>query len=160
MKKLLIVALAFLTLASASLVAQTNPATSTTLSAALDSSSTVVRVTSASGLTAGASGIYVDGEYMNVNAISGTVLTVTRGQLGTVARAHVNASTVIKGPAAMFSTADAGPGTCPSSPQTYLISVNVVNGNVWLCRYITGGGRTWQATNTRLLTYNSLTIGD
>lgn len=159
MKKLLIVACALLTLASASLVAQTNPATSTTLAAAVDSSATRVNLASASGLTAGQSGIYADGEYMLVTAVSGTVVTVQRGQLGTVARAHVNGLTVIKGPVGMFSSADIGPGTCPSSPAQYLISVNTVNGNVWLCRYIDGGGRTWQATNTRVLTYNSLTIG-
>lgn len=158
MKKLLIVALALLTLSSASLLAQTNPATSTTLSAALDSSATVVRVASASGLTAGASGIYVDGEYMTVSAISGTVLTVQRGQLGTVGRAHISGATVIKGPVGMFTTVDAGPGACPSSPQQYLVSVNTVNGNVWFCQNGTAGTRYWRGTNTRMLTYNSLTI--
>lgn len=159
MKKLLIVACALLTLASVPLLAQTNPATSTTLSAIVaDGAVTRVSVTSAAGLTAGASGIYVDGEYMTVSAISGTVLTVQRGQLGTVGRAHVSGATVIKGPVGMFTTADAGPGACPSSPQQYLVSVNTVNGNVWFCQNGTAGTRYWRGTNTRMLTYNSLTI--
>lgn len=154
MKKLLIVALALLTLSSASLMAQTNPSSSTTLSAAVTASATTVRVASASGLTAGASGIYVDGEFMPVSAISGTTLTVQRGQLGTVGRAHLSGATVIKGPLAMFTTADIGPGVCPSAPAPYKVSVNTVNGNVWWC----DANLRWTATNTRSLTYNSLTI--
>lgn len=156
MKKILIACALLLTLASVSMLAQTNPATSTTLSAAIaDGATTVIRVTSATGLTAGTTGIYVDGEYMNVQAVSGTQITVTRGQLGTVGRAHRSGVTVIKGPLAMFTTVDAGPGTCPSVPNPYLVSVNVVSGNVWWC----DANLKWTATNTRVLTYNSLTIG-
>mgnify|MGYP001587161417 CR=1 FL=1 len=77
--------------------------------------------------------------------------------LGLTAEMIDNATALI-GPPGMFTTADAGPGACPSVPQQYLVSVNTVNGNVWLCRAIDGVSREWTATNTRHLTYNSLLI--
>lgn len=141
-------------------LAQTNPAVSTTLAVAADATSTSIRLTAATGI-ADNYGIYIDGEYMTVNPswTSGVIIPVTRGQGGTTAKAHVITSSVVIGPPGMFSTADAGPGACPSTPQQYLVSVNTITGNVWFCRQVSGGGRTWTATNTRLLTYNSLTIG-
>ena len=160
MKKLIFGLLVALALVSVPL-AQTNPAVSTTLSVAVNSSQNVITLASATGI-ADNYGLYVNAEYMTVNPswTSGTQIPVMRGQLGTTAKAHPVSATVIVGPPGMFSTTDPGGGssTCPSAPAQYLIQVNTVTGNVWLCRYI-GADRIWTATNQRLLTYNSLTIG-
>lgn len=84
----------------------------TTLSAAVTSASTqTVTVTSTTGITApgpnGASQtfIFVDGELMDVRAVSGTRLQVVRGASGTVAAPHLSGSMVF-----------AGPGATPSGP--------------------------------------------
>jgi hypothetical protein len=66
----------------------------TTLSAAITTTTgTSVSITSATGITAG-NYIQVDSEIMDITAISGTTLTVTRGQLGTTAATHNNGETV------------------------------------------------------------------
>lgn len=155
MKKLiygLLIALAIIAVP----LAQTNPASSTTLSAAVTVNATVISIASASGI-ADNYGLYIDGEFMTVNPTwtSGTQIPVIRGQFGTVAKAHRSGVTVIKGPPGMFTNVDAGPGQCPAAPFQYLVSVNVISGNVWWC----DGNLHWTATNTRSLTYNSLTIG-
>ena len=140
-------------------LAQTNPAVSTTITVAASATDTIITLASATGI-ADNYGIYINGEYMTVNPTwtSGVRVPVMRGQLGTVARGHIDNATALIGPPGMFTTADAGPGACPSVPQQYLVSVNVINGNVWLCRSIDGVSREWTATNTRHLTYNSLLI--
>ena len=158
MKKILFSLLMLLALVAVPL-AQTNPAVSTTITVAASATDTIITLASATGI-ADNYGIYINGEYMTVNPTwtSGGRVPVMRGQLGTVARAHIDNATALIGPPGMFTTADAGPGACPSVPQQYLVSVNTVNGNVWLCRAIDGVSREWTATNTRHLTYNSLLI--
>ena len=158
MKKILFSLLLLLVLVAVPL-AQTNPAVSTTLAAAVDSSATTIRLASASGIVDNY-GLYIDGELMTVNPswTSGVQIPVTRGQMGTVGRGHISGSTVIIGPPGMFTNVDAGPGVCPATPQQYLVSVNVISGNVWFCQGGNAGTRIWRATNTRQLTYNSLTI--
>src|SRR4051812_48632783 len=74
--------------------------TSTTLSAALtDGAGRLVSVASATGITAPGNGstsivLLVDREIMRVNAVSGTSITVARGQDGTRAVPHVSGATV------------------------------------------------------------------
>jgi len=141
--------------------------TSTTNSAAMTSSATSFTVASATGIAAGGA-LYVNREYMTVRSVSGTVVTVTRGQAGTVANAHGASQTVIIIPAAAIPTVITlkdptpidGVGTCTASEHQYLPVINVGNGNVWLCRY-TAAAQTatvWAATNQTLITYNSLLL--
>ena len=77
-----------------------NALTQTTLAAAITTpstgvqASTIVSVSSATGITANKSAIYVDRELMWVLAVNGTILTVMRGASGTRATTHANASVV------------------------------------------------------------------
>lgn len=162
MKKLLFVLMMVAGLTSVSLVAQTNPAVKTTNSVLMNGTQTTITLTATTGIADNV-GIYIDGEFMTVNPIwtSGNPVPVIRGKLGTTQRAHGVSQDVIIGPPDMFDTEDVGKGssTCPAVPSNYLVSVNVISGNVWFCRYIGAvGKRIWTGTNTRLLTYNSLTI--
>ena len=59
----------------------------------IDSSIAVINVTSASGIEA-TNYIYIDQEEMYVESISGTALTVRRGQDNTAAADHVNGAEV------------------------------------------------------------------
>jgi hypothetical protein len=141
--------------------------TSTTNSAAINASQTSFAVASATGIAAGG-GLYVNREYMSVRSVSGTTITVVRGQSGTVANAHGASQTVIIVPAAAVPTVItavdpapvAGVGTCTPGNHQYLPIINVTNGNVWLCRYTAAAqtSRVWAATNAVLITYNSLLI--
>ena len=67
---------------------------STTLSADIDNSTTSISVASAMGFASGNFRILVDSEIMKVTGVSGTTLTVVRGQEGTAATAHSNGATV------------------------------------------------------------------
>ena len=67
---------------------------STTLSADIDDSAHVVGVASAMGFSGGNFRILVDSEIMKVTGVSGTTLTVVRGQEGTPATAHSNGAAV------------------------------------------------------------------
>lgn len=158
MKNLLIViALLLAFVAPALPVSAQTYLTSTTLSAAVTSTSqTTINVTSATGFTVGYT-LYVDGEAMSITSVSGTTIGVFRGVVGTTARTHASASTVIVGPPPAFTTADPGPGSCTVANQAYLPIVNTVNGNVWMCRGVAGVVK-WTATNSRFLTYNSLLL--
>lgn len=76
----------------------------TTLSAAITASQTAIQVASATGITApnfttgvGVTYLKVDSELMLVTGVSGTFLTVVRGQMGTQAVAHVSSAVVIAG---------------------------------------------------------------
>lgn len=75
--------------------------TATTLASAAASNDTVINVASATGITAGnftaGTGItvlLVDQEYMVVISITGTFVSVLRGQYGTAGQAHVSGSQV------------------------------------------------------------------
>jgi hypothetical protein len=77
--------------------------TNTTLSGAVTATDTVVNVASATGITApnfqtgtGITWLRIDQESMLVMSVSGTVIGILRGQLGTPAQAHlVNTAVVI-----------------------------------------------------------------
>lgn len=141
--------------------------TSTTNSAAISASQTTFAVASATGIAAGGA-LYINREYMTVRSVSGTNITVTRGQAGTVANAHGASQTVIIIPAAAIPTvvtsvdpaATVGVGTCTLTDWQYLPIINVTNGNVWMCRYTAAAqsSRVWAATNNVLITYNSLLL--
>lgn len=141
--------------------------TSTTNSAAISASQTTFAVASATGIAAGGA-LYINREYMPVRSVSGTNITVQRGQAGTVANAHGASQTVIIIPAAAVPTVVTsvdptpvdGVGTCTLTEHQYLPVINVSNGNVWLCRYTAANqsARRWAATNEVLITYNSLLL--
>jgi hypothetical protein len=92
-------------------------------------------------------------------------VTVVRGQAGTVANSHGASRTVIIIPAAAVPTVvtavdpaqTSGVGACSITEQRYLPIINVTNGNVWLCRWVSNV-RVWAATNETLVTYNSLVL--
>lgn len=173
MKTILFSLLVALVLA-APVAAQVNPAFSTTTTAAITATQTVVPLTAVSATTSVAGqaattttlragyGMQIDGEYMVVapSYVSGLQVPVIRGQLGTTAKAHPTGESVIIGPTGVFSTTTPGAlgSTCPSAPAQYLIMVQTTTGNVWLCRQLTSSRRVWTATNELLLTYNSLTV--
>src|SRR4051812_49409152 len=75
--------------------------TMTTLSAAVAAGSgsvspaTTVRLTSATGVVANTTILFVDGEAMFVNSVSGTAIGVTRGYQGTPAYPHIALATVL-----------------------------------------------------------------
>lgn len=155
---------------AAPVAAQTNPAFSTTTTAAVTATATVVSLTAvtfaasvSSTLTLRAGwGIQMDGEFMQVapTYVSGLQVPVLRGRLGTSAQPHVSGVTAILGPAGVFNVSEPGENgsTCPAAPAQYLIQVQTVTGNIYLCRWIATVGRVWTATNSLLFTYNSLTV--
>jgi len=144
MKKLFI-RLGMVLLLAASGLAQTaqNTLVNTTLGAAITTTtSTLVVVASATGITAPASGatstiIYVDKEAMFVNAVNGTTLTVMRGYSGTAATPHVNGSRILAGRPTWFANVDPA-GGCTNANVIATPLVNINNGNQWLCSTVTG----------------------
>lgn len=153
----------------------TNPAVVTTPSADVTATQTVIPFTAVSGTISvngqpattralqRGDGVYIDGEYMIVASSypnTGTQVPVLRGQLGTTAKAHESASSLVFGPPTIFSTTDPGAGSsqCPSTPAPFLVMINVVSGNAWLCRQTSSTVRVWVGTNSRQITYNSLTV--
>ena len=129
--------------------------TMTTLSAAIASSSTTtVQLTSATGVVATSTALFipdgVTGEAMWVNAVSGNTVYVTRGyqSLGT-ARPHVSGSIVFIIPGASFGSMNGAlnaippSGSCTRSSQPYLpvISLGVGGGQPTIISDCLGG--TW-----------------
>lgn len=129
-------------LAALACFAQTTT-TSTTLSVAITSTS-LDRVTLASGTNVAANGqIFVDQELMYVvGAVNGstTVWQVQRGAGGTLARTHASAATVWVAPPgnalrSAFVTQDIPAGSCTAGTLSFAYSpvVNVSNGNRFTC---------------------------
>jgi hypothetical protein len=124
---------------SAPAFAQTSlNATTLSASVAVGSSSTsnttIVRVASATGITATSTVIYVDTEAMFVNSVNGTTLGVTRGYNGTKVSGHISGAMVLAGPPPAFVSFDPA-GTCTNGNGLFQYSpvVNITNGNQWLC---------------------------
>lgn len=124
--------------------------TQTSLAAAVTTSSaTTVRLTSATGVTAGSTLLYVDHEAMFVNAINSTTASVTRGAAGTQATGHISGSMVLLGSPIAFINYDPA-GRCTAGQGLFQFSpvVNVRNGNQWLCgllgKIVPGWGNTAQ----------------
>lgn len=149
--------------------AQQNTFTMTTLSAAVAGGSVnpgqpppvYVQVTSATGIVGlgpnlsitasqpAMTSIYVDRELMSVIAVNGKVLTVARGQGGTVAVPHASGAMVLAGYPFWFSVNDPGGsggfnGTsgdaCTGANTIVGPRVNVRTGSQWICSSVTG---TW-----------------
>lgn len=166
MKRIVVGLIAVLTLWAVPVSAQTY-LTSTTNSAAINASQTTLVVASATGIAAGGA-LYINREYMSVRGVSGTTITVVRGQAGTVANSHGASQTTIIIPAAAIPTVitavDPAPingvGACTAANFQYLPIINVGNGNLWLCRYTAAAQSftRWAATNEALITYGSLLL--
>lgn len=118
-----------------------NTLTQTTLAAAVDASSNIVQVASATGITVAqnttATLIYVDRELMTVLNVNGTELTVARGANGTPAAGHASGAMVLAGDPIYFIDHDPQ-GTTSNALVTPL--VNTMTGRQWLLSSVTG---TW-----------------
>ena len=166
MKKTLIVLVSVLTLTAASAFAQTYP-NSTTLSAAITATQTSFRVVSATGVAADG-GLIIDNEYMGVVSVSGTLVTVTRvnrpaihgsGTAVTVFSAAARAQSLLSGGAAeplrsgqcsASTSSSAATALAPSlTGVSYLPIVNIVTGDFYMCRRVTGGLWKWVKLNTQ-----------
>lgn len=119
--------------------------TTTTLSAAVSSTSTTtIRVASATGITAGSTMLYIEdgtggasaGEALFVNSVNGTAIGVTRGYYGTYANTHISGALVFVGPPNAFNVIDPT-GACTAANTPFTPYLNVKTGNQWLCSTIT-----------------------
>lgn len=119
---------------------------STTLSAAITSASSqanTFRLTSTSGITAGNTMLYIDGEADFVNAVTSTTVTVTRGAgPSTRVSTHVNGVMVWYGPPSYFQFATPvgyPSGSCVRATALVLPYIDINNsiisdclGGVWV----------------------------
>jgi hypothetical protein len=164
-KKLIVVAFAVLAL-SLTLFGQGTAVTTTTLSTAVTSSNqNQILVASATGISASTNSlqyyIFVDRELMKVNAVSGTTLTVARGQGSTVATKHVSGAAVFFGPignwdaasgtgSGVFLASDPIEGTpCTATANPYLPFINSKTGMQTNCI-----GSQWRSLGPSLSTGN------
>jgi hypothetical protein len=131
--------------------------TNTTLSSAVaDSSTRTVAVTSATGINAPSltdftksTDIYVDRELLHVEQVSGTTLTVSRGQSGTIAQPHVSGAFLFVIPqfaGNLFRTLPNG--ACTRANELFLPRIEVATGLFSDCL----GGQ-WVNSDLRQSTY-------
>ncbi|MGA3015928.1 MAG: hypothetical protein ABSF62_02330 [Bryobacteraceae bacterium] len=124
--------------------------TQTTLSAKIaDTSTKVITLTSATGVSAPTmpsiqannlgSVLYIDRELMDVQAVNGTYITVRRAAGSTKAKAHASGALVFIGTPNQFFVAppsagggDPG-GACTRTSETVLPYINVTTGNISDC---------------------------
>lgn len=134
--------------------------TKTTLSNAITATQTTFVVASATDFAAGAY-LWADREVMQVRSVSGTNITVTRGQMGTSVAAHAASETLFVSTATTVSAwhvagdPDYG-ATCTrgTGQASVLPWFNAATGTVWSCQTTT-----WNGTNTALITFNSVQFG-
>jgi hypothetical protein len=116
--------------------------TNTTLAAAVGSSSTtVVNVSSATGINAPSTSdytkatyLYVDRELMDVRAVSGTIITVIRGAHGTTAAAHASGALLFVLPAYLSINMDKIPqGSCTRGNLQALPHIHAASGAISDC---------------------------
>lgn len=137
-----------LLLAAVPVTAQTS-LTSTTAGAAVTSvSATIIPVASATGITAGSTGLFVPitGEYMDVTAVNGTNITVVRGTGGLGAWPIASGAAILVVPiGASIQGGRANPqGSCTGANlPRYAQIVNTFTGDVNVC--LLAG--TWQQRN-------------
>lgn len=156
------------------LQAQSRITTTTLASAVTTTRATTISVASATGMTASTNTqpyyLYVGHEAMLLSAISGTTLTVQRGQLGTFATVHASGAYVFFGAAGSSSTTGitGGPfittspvGGCTRNQNAVLPLINVANGEFVNCN-----GGVWlkqtniaDVPNTPLVAACSIPIG-
>lgn len=164
--RFLLIAAGFLVLVPSTVAAQCIGAaavciTRTTLSADVSSTATVISVTSATGFTVG-NGVWIDFELMDITSITGTSISVNRGQRGTRAMAHDNGDGVFTGVdaggplgAGHFNVSDPDFGqdcTRGAGQATHLPWINIRTGWMWTCDY---NGADWTATVKSPLSLNS-----
>jgi hypothetical protein len=136
--------------------------TTTTLSAAVPmpaqgAQANTIRVASITGITT-SSFLFVDGEEMDVTSVGATATTplgVIRGVGGTTPGSHASGATVTIGPGDAFHDGAPPAGACVAANQIYSPWIDVRTGNFWVCRL----AGTWNGTNIRPLTYNSVQAG-
>lgn len=107
----------------------------TTFSAAVAREDTTVPVTAAGTIAAGHI-LYADREAMRVASISGTTVTVRRGQEGTTAVAHASGAVVFSGPASagpFLASTSNKQGSCTSSAEGYLPQIHIATGDLYAC---------------------------
>lgn len=136
--------------------------TRTTLTADVAATDRVINVTSNTDFTVG-NYVWVDFELMGITAISGTQITVTRGQRGTRAEPHDNADAVFTGTgsggsdgAGHFHVNDPAIGqdcTRGQGQATHLPWVNIRTGWIFTCD--NGVTADWIATQKGPRTLNS-----
>lgn len=129
----------------------------TTLSAAITASQTTATVTSTSGVATPLSDapqwMFIENELVRISAISGTTLTIVRGQNGTASPTggHRSGTLVWIGPTINFITTDPY-GTCTRGAEIYLPKINVRNGKAWDCILSsTNTTNQWTAVNYQQL---------
>ena len=124
--------------------------TQTTLSSnVISTAQTVLTVTSATGITANNTMLYIldgtaSGEAVFVNAVNGNSISVTRGYFGTLAYIHASGALVFAGPPFLFYSTDpsglapVGPtGTASCSNALVTPWINIAAGRQWLCSTVT-----------------------
>ncbi len=145
-----------LALACSASFAQLVTLTQTTLSGAVASNSNTLRVASATGITAAATGpsyLYVldpgsqKGELMKVSSVSGTNIGVIRGLNGTATVGHISGAIVVIGRGQDFPGYDPS-GACTASTSPVTPWINPINGNQWLCSTVSNSWVPgWNNTN-------------
>lgn len=105
----------------------------TTNTAAINATQTLFPLTSVSNITV-KDGLFIDREFMRVNAIDTVALTVTvtRGQQGTSARTHTTGAPVYTGPYGRFYLKEVV-GSCTASAEEFLPHIVLPSGNVYQC---------------------------
>lgn len=132
--------------------AQVTYMTRTTLSSAVVQADGVITVASSTDFTVGQF-IYIDAEALEINAISGTSITVGRGQLGTRTQDHASSEAVFTGGNQHFQQTDPDYGaacTVGTGEALYLPYINLGRAVMWTC--IT---TSWVGTSTAAITYDS-----
>lgn len=123
--------------------------TQTTLSSAVTATNAkTIQVASATGigapsLTAGTSyQLYIDDEVMDVEAVSGTIITVRRGANGTRARTHASGANVYAEPASLggFISYPLG-GSCPSGTYPATPMIDYLDGYIFQCETVNGSAQ-------------------
>ncbi len=144
--------------------AQTQTACFTTLNGAITNSATTLVLTSAStstgcsfGSAAVGQAVFMDGELMNITAVSSTTMTVTRAVANRAA--HPTGAIVFRAAPAYFQRAEppidgdpskGGNAVCTAYPAPW---INVLTANVWWCNT---KSNQWTGTNYKGFTYNSV----
>lgn len=124
---------------------------STTTTAAVDTSQTVIPLTAVTNIAVGDTAV-IDGEAMAISAVDTTALTITvrRGTSGTSAgtfrisgRGHVSGAVVWTGPNRRFYL-DEPAGSCTASSEAFLPHIVLTSGNYYDCK-----NGEWVITRTR-----------
>ncbi len=144
--------------------AQTQTACFTTLNGSItrNASTLVLTSTAAStgcsfGAAAVGQALFMDAELMNITAVSGTTMTVTRSVANRAG--HFTGAIIFRALPGYFKSAEppvagnfltGGNIVCTDYPAPW---INAMNGNVWFCNT---KNNVWQGTNFKNLVYNSV----